>query len=605
MTHLFNLILLTTLHGTIVGLAIVGIKALLNTRLNARWHYLLWVILLIKLVFPFGPESALSIFNVVPEIPVLEPPPAIVAPQNPAPIPVSPVSPSPPSIDTTLPASLSPMEIAAWIWITGAVILAGWLLGSLVFFGVRLKKTAETPPPRIPASVDRAKARMGVDREIGVIVSGTVATPSLFGLLKPSILLPDALGNLSDKDLEYVILHELAHLKRRDILVNYLLLFIQTLHWYNPVIWYLFRCVRRDMEAATDEAVLAIIETSEHKQYGMTLINILASFSEPRLATKLLCMADTKSDIVRRVKMIKMAGFFRKRRKLAFTLGALCIVLLSGLMLTSSISGSAPAELIFDQVAVLIPGESQPKLTLSSSDDLATIKQALDNRIMTSTEGLELPDYYLELYRGAENFDTVSLWLPLGEQAIIIFESNPQSIYMLSYLDTNLVASLVDPLEDDPGDQAPKAVDLTNVLHEVERISVIWGNLDGAVNVGNVLGHANVMKIERPEGTVNEILYFVFNNGRPELVTGFYGAGSWEVDVNGNGVREVVYTFASPGPNIRVIFADKVEVDLNSVFQAPSVIFVPESSQFIINYPYDDKDYIYRFVGPWELHKMN
>lgn len=604
MTHQFNFILQTTLHGTIVGLAIVGIKAMLNTRLNARWHYLLWVILLIKLVFPFGPESTLSIFNVVPEIPVIEPPPAIVAPQNPAPIPVGPISPSPPNIDTQAPASLSPMEIAAFIWINGAVIMAGWLLGSLVFFGVRLKKTAEAPPPRIPAIVDRAKARMDIKREIGVHVSGIVATPSLFGLLKPSILLPAALGNLSDKDLEYVILHELAHLKRRDILVNYLLLFIQTLHWYNPVIWYLFRCVRRDMEAATDEAVLAIIETSEHKQYGMTLIKILASFSEPRLAAKLLCMADNKSDIVRRIKMIKMAGFFRKRRKLAFALGALCIVLLSGVLLTSGISGSAPAELIFDQVAVLIPDENQPKLTLGSSDDLAVIKQALDNRIKTSTEGLELPDYYLELYRGTENFDTVSLWLTLGEQAVIVFDSNPQSIYLLSYLDTNLVASLVDPLEDS-GDHAPNAVDLTSFLHEVDRISVTWGNLDGAVQVGNVLGHANVMKIERPEGTVNEILYFVYNNGKPELVAGFYGAGSWEVDVNGNGVREIIYSFASPGPNTRVIFAGNVEVDLNTVFQAPSVMFVPESSQFVFNYPYDDKDYIYRFVGPWELHKLN
>ena len=50
--------------------------------------------------------------------------------------------------------------------------------------------------------------------------------------------------DLDDDEIEYILLHELSHYKRKDILVNYLMIFLQCIHWFNPFIWYLFKIIK-------------------------------------------------------------------------------------------------------------------------------------------------------------------------------------------------------------------------------------------------------------------------------------------------------------------------------------------------------------------------
>ncbi len=69
MAEIFHFVLTASLYATIVGLAIIFIKGLLKNRLSAKWHYLIWLVLVLKLLIPFGPESAVSLFNTVPEMP--------------------------------------------------------------------------------------------------------------------------------------------------------------------------------------------------------------------------------------------------------------------------------------------------------------------------------------------------------------------------------------------------------------------------------------------------------------------------------------------------------------------------------------------------------
>lgn len=69
MSDVFHFILQSSLYAGIVGLVIIFIKLALKNRLSAKWHYLLWMVLVIKLLVPYGPESAVSLFNKVPEIP--------------------------------------------------------------------------------------------------------------------------------------------------------------------------------------------------------------------------------------------------------------------------------------------------------------------------------------------------------------------------------------------------------------------------------------------------------------------------------------------------------------------------------------------------------
>jgi hypothetical protein len=67
----------------------------------------------------------------------------------------------------------------------------------------------------------------------------------------------------------------LGHLKRLDPLVNGLLIVLRAVHWFNPLVWYAYRCVRRDRELACDEAVLATTWSEDRERYGHTIIRLI------------------------------------------------------------------------------------------------------------------------------------------------------------------------------------------------------------------------------------------------------------------------------------------------------------------------------------------
>ncbi len=79
---------------------------------------------------------------------------------------------------------------------------------------------------------------------------------------------------LSDAELRHVLLHELAHVKRRDVAMNWLVNALLTVHWFNPLLWLAFRQMRADREIACDELALRAMRGEERKAYGDTLIKV-------------------------------------------------------------------------------------------------------------------------------------------------------------------------------------------------------------------------------------------------------------------------------------------------------------------------------------------
>jgi bla regulator protein BlaR1 len=342
MENIFNAVLITSAYAAIVGLIIVLVKGLLKNKLNAKWQYLIWIILILKLLVPFGPESTYSLFNAVPEISYsstsnldnntiysdrLNTSANVIVPkEEPANIEVN------PERATSLRQNLIP-----YVWAGGMLLMLLWLTSSYLSLNRKIQRTSVAPDDRILQVYNECKIILGVKRNIPILIQEAVSMPSIFGVFKPKILLSPVVVKLSDKELEYILMHEIAHYKRMDIFANYLLLVLQMVHWFNPVLWYCFKCIRQDMELATDELVLSKLQHAEHRDYGRALITILEEFSTPKLAPRLLAMADDKKNIEKRIKMIKMAEVFRGKRKVAVIVGVLCIALLSGILLTNGI----------------------------------------------------------------------------------------------------------------------------------------------------------------------------------------------------------------------------------------------------------------------------
>jgi bla regulator protein BlaR1 len=359
MESIFNVVLITSLYGTVVGIVLILIKSLLKNRLSPKWHYLIWIVLIVKLLIPFGPESTVSLFNIIPvtydingiensaeihnERSILFSTENEISSTENYEIPTK-QNFNNNTVGNTDIKKFNVKNTIAFIWFFGALLMLFWLVYTYLSFYKKLQKETYDVDQRIITIFEKCKKRIGVKGKLCLAVSNTVNTPSLFRVIKSKIILPPETAKLSDKEIEYVLLHELAHYKRKDILIYLLLLGFQVVHWFNPVMWYCFKCIRQDMEAATDESVLSILEHTEHKDYGRALIAILENFTRPLLAPGLLGMVKDRKSMERRIRMIKMAEIFKRKRNISIIVGIACILVLGGVLLTNRISAEIKDE---------------------------------------------------------------------------------------------------------------------------------------------------------------------------------------------------------------------------------------------------------------------
>ena len=160
--------------------------------------------------------------------------------------------------------------VAAWLF--GAVAcavrpLVGWLAWR------RLVGCGSAVPPEVARMVARACRRLGVSRGVRVLQSAVVHGPAMAGWLKPVILVPMGLvAALPPAQLETLIVHELAHVRRGDFLVNLLQVLVETLAFYHPAVWWLSARLRVEREHCCDDLVVAA--TGGRVDYGRALIAI-------------------------------------------------------------------------------------------------------------------------------------------------------------------------------------------------------------------------------------------------------------------------------------------------------------------------------------------
>lgn len=168
-------------------------------------------------------------------------------------------------------APLLPWVVGLWL---AGVMLMSARLGAGWWYVSQLRQRADV---RVPASVQKSlnelAARLRMSGTVGLALSNQIAGPMLVGLVKPLILLPTGLINgLSARQVEMVLAHELAHLKRADHLVNLFQNVLETLLFYHPVVRWVSSEIRAERELASDE--LAASLTGDRVGYAETLLEL-------------------------------------------------------------------------------------------------------------------------------------------------------------------------------------------------------------------------------------------------------------------------------------------------------------------------------------------
>ena len=351
-------LLKTTLQGSLLVCLILLIKLILRNRLPAKWHYCLWLILLVRLSLPWAPHSRLSIYNAFQpgrwasagrrvirngEPPVATQLKAGASQSGPAETAASPTkeTPAPPSSTSQqaavpdapatqessqadAPAIIPPVAelpsdrdgglrprlvgiqpVLSFVWLTGIVLFGGYVLARNLVLWRAVKRERPVTDQEILDLLEDAKMQMGVQTILGVVVTDKIKSPALCGFVRPRLLLPQGLlEGLSLEELHYVFLHELAHLKRRDIYIGWWTAALQILHWFNPLLWLAFRRLRADQETATDALALSRMAPEEPAQYGRTIVSLLERFAQPHYVPSVAGILEEPSNIERRMSMI-------------------------------------------------------------------------------------------------------------------------------------------------------------------------------------------------------------------------------------------------------------------------------------------------------------
>ena len=166
--------------------------------------------------------------------------------------------------------------IVLLIWGAGAVILFTATLGRFLIYRRKIWKSAIAHNEMWDEHLDVLRKRLGVWRRVRLVVTREPMGPAVFGLLRPTIVLPEGMiGSRSPSELEPILAHELIHVRRGDLWIGLLQLSAGAVWWFYPPVWIAIRRVRRTSEACCD---LAVVDALPHarRAYADLLLDVLA-----------------------------------------------------------------------------------------------------------------------------------------------------------------------------------------------------------------------------------------------------------------------------------------------------------------------------------------
>jgi beta-lactamase regulating signal transducer with metallopeptidase domain len=212
-----------------------------------------------------------------------------------------PQSASPPALSPagSLPAWIAALEAWAFpVWVVGVVVFAVRLIW-ISRHVAKLQRSGEAAEASLVDMIALLANRMRISGPVRVVISRLTDTPSVVGWWRPVILVPAAtLLTLSVEQLEAVLAHELAHIRRHDYLVNLLQAVAETLLFYHPAIWWVSSRIRHERELCCDD--LAVTVCGDAIGYARALTKL----ERLRIIAPELAMSSTGGSLLFRIQRL-------------------------------------------------------------------------------------------------------------------------------------------------------------------------------------------------------------------------------------------------------------------------------------------------------------
>jgi len=337
MKDIFLSLLEISVPASLVILVLLVLSPYLNKRYAAKWKYLMWIAVALRLAVPFHfslPDRALVI-NVPEQIIT----PIAANAENPVTI--------MPDTEADL-AEVTVLDIIAYLWGAGGVL---FLSVHLLCYWHYKHKLIENALPieedRILCQICRLSGELRIKPAIRVVKNFSAGSPMIIGFLKPVLVLPD--DNCSEEEMFFILKHELVHYKHHDIYYKLLLVAVNAIHWFNPLVYIMRKEAAVDMELYCDESVIRQAGMTERKAYTETLFSTMGRQYKKGTALTTQFYGGKKI-MKKRFKNVLLKS--NKKNGWLVCVCVVCLTLMSGAMVGCSAVKNLPSEV-----------QAQPNLT--------------------------------------------------------------------------------------------------------------------------------------------------------------------------------------------------------------------------------------------------
>ena len=281
MNEFIKILLSLSVSGALLLLLILGLKPLYKNKFSKRWQYYIWIVVALRFLLPFTPDTTIvgslfekfdtaAITNEIPTIPNV-PVPADTGNSKAEPIQTN--------REITTAAMREPFnKYVCLFFIWSALALVLFVRKVTVYQGfIQYIKAGnkEVSDIKILNLLSDCEEKLNIKTRVELSCNPLIASPMLIGFFRPRIILP--VGELEDKELSYIFVHELTHYKQRDMFYKWLIQIVVCVHWFNPFVYLLEKEVNKSCELSCDEKVIAVLDDKAKREYGDTLISFLKS----------------------------------------------------------------------------------------------------------------------------------------------------------------------------------------------------------------------------------------------------------------------------------------------------------------------------------------
>ena len=396
MNAVLKIFLSMSFSGGLLILVLLLGKKFLKNKISRQWQYYIWLVVVLRLLLPFGPEVSLlgktyqaADQAITQAAPLPSQQPAINAPGN--------IFAPAVDLDKNNETVNSPAEnlttahplqeiwrlLANHVWLVWLVVALGLLIRKITVYQgfIRYIHAGLTPVSDIEL-LDRLSItaeQAGIKKPIELCINPLVSSPLLTGFFHPCIVLPNA--DISEKDFQYIVLHELTHYKRRDMFYKWLVQITVCLHWFNPLVYLMSREVTKACEFSCDEAVLAKMGCNHAQDYGKTLLDAMAAVGRYKENLGAVTLSENKQLLKERLGAIMK---FKKKSK--------AIQLLTGMLTLCIVFSAAFVGTYPTAAAADVPNSINTEKTVPPLFDNS---QTADNSSEMETLDFKGTSYYL------------------------------------------------------------------------------------------------------------------------------------------------------------------------------------------------------------------